>query len=103
MNHTEVLSLISVERKRQDRLKAEGKFPFTCADVGLSHEQRFSILSEEVGEVARELNEANIKFHQMGYPYHICLDGVRLRKELVQIGAIISAWLERFDFPPKGE
>lgn len=50
-----------------------------------SHERRYAILAEEVGEVARELNEAAIHGH---------LDAPKLCAELVQVAAMAMTWLE---------
>lgn len=50
-----------------------------------SHERRFAILAEEVGEVARELNEWSITG---------TLDGPKLCSELVQVAAMAMTWLE---------
>lgn len=77
---------ISNERRRQDKLKAEGRFTATCADP-ISNDRRLSILVEEVGEVARaSLGQAGA-----------VQDGGNLRKELVQVAAIALAWIEGID------
>lgn len=82
----DVLQDIYRERLRQEQLKAEGRFPHTCADPELSHFERLPILAEEFGEVGRALNElaglANDKH------------GVDLRKELIQVAAVAAAWAE---------
>lgn len=81
-----VLKDISNERRRQDKLKAEGRFTATCADP-ISNDRRLSILVEEVGEVARaSLGNAGA-----------VQDGGDLRKELVQVAAITLAWIEGLD------
>jgi NTP pyrophosphatase (non-canonical NTP hydrolase) len=46
---------------------------------------RFAILAEEVGEVAREFNEATGR----------SLDRAALRKELIQVAAMATAWAEK--------
>lgn len=48
--------------------------------------RRLAILTEEVGEVAKEFNEAE---HD-GRP----VDLARLRKELVQVAAMAGAWAD---------
>lgn len=70
------------ERARQDRLKAEGKFERTCAD-DMTNAERFVVLGEEVGEVAREVTER--------------LGRENMRTELVQIAAVCMAWIEGLD------
>jgi hypothetical protein len=49
-----------------------------------SNERRLAILTEEVGEVARELNEASI---------HGTLDELKLYKELQQTAAMAASWM----------
>jgi NTP pyrophosphatase (non-canonical NTP hydrolase) len=71
------IAAIRVERMRQERLKAAGKFHHTAADVDLPCVLKLPILVEEVGEVARAL-----------------CDGTNLREELIQVAAVALAWLE---------
>jgi NTP pyrophosphatase (non-canonical NTP hydrolase) len=82
--HLGVMAAVSHERDRQERLKADGRFAYTCADAGIDGFARFAILLEEVGEVARALNEADI-------------DGPNLRAELLQVAAVAVAWVEGID------
>src|SRR5579872_2792286 len=74
------------ERDRQDMLKRQGKFKFSCADPDC-HEfndlYRCSILGEEMGEVCRAVNEDEPQ--------------VRLREELIQVIAVATAWIEHID------
>lgn len=79
-----IYAAIDVERARQERLKAEGRFDFTCADPALGHLAACAVLTEEVGEVARAV---------MGRE-GLVRDGGDLRKELVQVAAVAIAWLE---------
>jgi NTP pyrophosphatase (non-canonical NTP hydrolase) len=65
------------ERRRQDMLKAQGRFKYTCADPELNNGERLAILVEEVGEVARALQT-----------------GEGLREEVGQCAAICLAWLQ---------
>ena len=81
---------ISHERNRQEQLKEKGKFDFTPADPELSHEERYTILGEEFGEVGHEINES---FGRLRKP----LDVVKLRKELVELAAVAVAWIEAID------
>lgn len=72
------------ERHRQNKLKADGKFAYTCADVivgehRITSADKLAILAEEFGEVARAVCEG---------------DRVNLREELTQVAAVCLAWLE---------
>jgi len=49
-------------------------------------DRRFRILAEEVGEVARELNDAEIEKRPV--------DRVKLVKELIQVAAMAATWIE---------
>lgn len=111
-----------VERIRQDRLKAEGRFKYTCADPEISHAECLAVLLEEVGECAEALE------HQIEDPAYRSLISLAimvgekarrtlnakrlandpdqgrshrpdrdLQKELVQSFAVIMAWLEGFE------
>jgi hypothetical protein len=83
------------ERRRQDDLKAAGRFAHTCADVDMGNAERLAVLVEEVGEVARCVSEtaglANDKH------------GRDLRAELVQVAAVAVAWIEGLDAKRTGE
>ncbi len=75
-----VVGSILDERHRQERLKAEGRFLHTPADPEMSDTAFLAVLVEEVGEVARAINDA---------------EGVaRLRDELIQVAAVCVARLE---------
>jgi hypothetical protein len=50
-----ILLLVYAERVRQEQLKAEGRFPHTCADLEMDNGTRLAVLGEEFGEVCREL------------------------------------------------
>lgn len=70
---------ITKERQRQERLKAEGKFKYTCADAEMNAFDFLAVLGEEFGEVARAINER---------------DPVNMRDEIIQVAACCVAWLE---------
>lgn len=74
---------ILAEVLRQDILARRGKFGGTHILPSGPDHARLGVLIEEVGEVARELNEALIKGQ---------LDKDALVKELVQVGACAAAW-----------
>lgn len=67
------------ERLRQEQLKAEGRFDFTCAD-NIADGDKLVILTEEIGEVARAIHQ--------NQPTEELYD------ELIQNAAISLAWAE---------
>lgn len=80
-----ILSAIHEERNRQESLVGR-KFPWTCANPGISDSAKYAVLSEEQGEVAREVVEALIDPSRR--------DLEKLATELVQTAAVCVAWLE---------
>lgn len=94
-NREDVFKLIDQERARQSRLCAEGKFPWTCNDPTIRHESKLAVLMEEVGEVARCLNENTIHNSQTH------LDQDALVAELTQVAAVATAWIESL-LPTRG-
>lgn len=75
---------VGLERFRQEGLRVAGKFAHTCADAtAMIDTERFAVLGEEFGEVAREVVEHG--------------DDRELRKELVQVAAVAVAWIEAID------
>lgn len=84
-----VLDIVK-ERRRQEQLKAEGRFRYTAADAGMSNTERLACLTEEVGEVAQEvLTQAG---RRLARDTEGSVEG--LRKEITQVAAICLAWLE---------
>lgn len=79
-----VFKQVEIERKRQDQLWGEQNH---------KPEVWLSILAEEVGEVAQEVQ--NMKFKRA--------DGADYREELVQVAAVAVAMIEAFDRSPKGK
>lgn len=79
---------IRFEVQRQDDLARSGKFGGTHVMPGGTDDGRLRVLVEEVGEVATELNEADIA----GVPRT-----ENLRKELVQTAAVCLAWVAAID------
>ena len=81
-----ISALVSVkdERVRQEMLRESGKFEATCADpTAMTDAERFAVLGEEFGEVAREVVEHGPEGS--------------LRAELVQVAAGAVAWIEAID------
>lgn len=92
-----ILEDIRNERQRQERLKASGKFVYSCADGGISDTERFTVLTEEVGEVAHELNE---RVGRGSRREEYFASKARLRAELIQVAAVAVAWVEALDTNP---
>lgn len=89
MNIPRGIADIIIERARQERLKSEGRFAYTCADLEMSNAERAAVLGEEFGEVCHEVNET--------VGNHAPLDAAKLRKELVQVAAVALGWIEGLD------
>lgn len=73
-----VLVDVSNERRRQEQLVEDGKFPWTCANLLAPDAYKLAVLVEEVGEVATAL----------------VVDQSNLRLELIQVAAVAVAWAE---------
>lgn len=95
-----VFRMISAERERQEKLKKEGKFAYSAADV-VDEFRKLSILTEEVGEVGRVLNDhydacdkldSSDDLSRRDYSRDECEK--QLRDELTQVAAVAVAWLE---------
>lgn len=91
-----ILQEVEVERQRQETLKREGKFPWTCADTVNPDNRRqilavekLAVLAEEFGEVADvvcKLNAGREEAEQVSLR--------ELREELIQVAAVAVAWAE---------
>ena len=84
-HHTDIAAAIIAERRRQEKLMAEGKFAFGPESNDLTNAQKLAVVVEEVGEVARAVCES--------------IDGsaesrANLEEELVQVAAVVVGWLE---------
>lgn len=102
----DVLSEVNSERLRQEELKRKGKFLFSCADSGLTDPEKLSILTEEFGEVAKEVTEqvigvgkikasrgaATVKSEMI--QEQLRNSQKRIREELIQVAAVAIAWVE---------
>lgn len=108
-----VLEDVRRERDRQEQLRRDGRFPYTCADPGIADHARLPILAEEFGEVAKALVERDIykaqyyndfpdrditaeQRHYGGAtpPERLLRYRDELRTELVQLAAVAVAWAE---------
>lgn len=76
-----ILQDIIAERRRQNQLKAEGRFPCTMDEPEMTNLTRLAVLGEEYGEVCRALQD----------------QPSNLRTEIVQLGACCVAWLQYLD------
>lgn len=86
-NQIQTLTLIVQERLRQEKLKKEGRFKHSLADVpGLTDPEKLAILMEEVGEVARAVSEARGNVNDK--------HNNDLLDELTQVAALCMAWME---------
>lgn len=74
-----VLTMVELERERQELRKSCGEWEWTLADRAPTHEQKLPVLGEEMGEV----NTAVLKE-----------DELNLAEELTQLAACSIAWLE---------
>lgn len=72
---------IDREKIRQWSLKQQGKFPHILSDPDCPDLTRILVLTEEVGEVARAMQDNPD-------------DTTHLYEELVQVAAVTQAWLE---------
>lgn len=83
-NTLTVLEDVFDERGRQEDLKEQGRFLYTCAD-DIDDGFKLACLIEEVGEVGKALL----------YTRGLVSDGGgNLRKELIHVAAIAVAWVE---------
>lgn len=85
-----VFRAIARERIKQEAYKAAGRFKHTCADDALSDTEKLCVLTEEHGEVAKEVCEL---FDKGECPER----RARLKKELIQVVAVAVAWLEAIE------
>jgi hypothetical protein len=79
---TGIYGAVAAERKRAHDKHGEK----SMEGVGIAHEKRLRILLEEVGEVAKELNDAEVEERPV-----ILID---LHAELVQVAAMACAWAD---------
>lgn len=81
----QVVEAVMEERIRQETLRVEGRFRYTCADPEMSPGDKLACLAEEFGEVARAM------LHERGL---VADGGGELRTELIQVAAVAVAWAE---------
>lgn len=86
---TSVCDDVLDELQRCRQLQRSGKFSKTIMQMSSDFEQ-LSVLVEEVGEVAHEVNESIGKAHDYDREQ-------RLRTELIQVAAMAVGWVLRID------
>lgn len=93
LSRINVLHEVLAERNRQEELKAECRFKYTCADIEMTNFERLAVLLEEFGEAAR----AALEMHNLSHDVH----GNNLRKEMIQVAAVSVAIVEGLDADQK--
>jgi hypothetical protein len=82
------------ERERQEKLVAEGRHPFSCADPSISGAEKARVAGEEYGEVCKASYEMdNSEVLPKIHAHH----RDNLREELIQLAAVAVAWLESIE------
>lgn len=87
IKHLNVAALVSEERIRQQMLLRSGKILFNCASPVVCRGRKFRVLAEELGEVAKAIDDLERGVKR---------SAVDLQAELVQVAAVSVAWLESF-------
>lgn len=86
LRYMDYQEMVFNERQRQEVLKQQGKFLYTCADKELDNYECACVLVEEVGEVCRAI------MYQAGIAKET--KDINVGKELIQVAAVTMAWLE---------
>lgn len=86
----DVFARIAQERHRQNTLFVEGHISFNCSSRVVDPHRKLRVLVEEVGEVARELENLE---NNTGYATEKKIRQC-LVNELTQVAAVAVAWLE---------
>lgn len=90
------LNEILQERLRQNQLKEEGRFKYTCADLELSEPDCLMVLMEEVGELCRAiLEKQKLTYDRLEQGKTDDDLANKVREEATQVGAIALAIVER--------
>lgn len=85
-----VFTAIARERIRQRELLAAGTIIYNCSSPIVSNDRKLRTLTEELGEVAEAID-------YMEWPRGRRKIEEQLIKELVQVAAVATAWLETFE------
>lgn len=92
----DIFALIAQERSRQRELFRKGKHQFRVCSPIISDGLKLAVLTEEVGEVAKEVNE---NAHRASTPRR----REKMETELVQVAAVAVAWIEALEVPTTKE
>jgi hypothetical protein len=84
---SKIFTAIRAERHRQEQLHA----PCTCASPLIEPAHKLAVLTEEVGEVAKEVLDLTNFERETEDPE------AKLRTELIQVSAVCVAWLESLE------
>lgn len=75
---------------RHERIRAQAKHEDHSMEAWpILSPERYLVLAEEVGEVAKEFNDAKVEGRD--------IDAEALRKELIQVAAMATAWAAALD------
>jgi hypothetical protein len=90
----EPIDIFAELRAERERAHAKhGETSVESAPVDDPTGRRFRILSEEVGEIAKEFNDAE---HD-----HRSVDLAKVRNELIQAATMAAAWADRIPLKPR--
>lgn len=87
---------IHFERERQEKLFQARKFLFTCSSPVASGSRKLRVLIEEIGEVAECIDKLEFNTTAKA-PAFVRQWKEELIKELVQVAAVLCAWLESLE------
>lgn len=93
-----VLDLVAAERARQRAMLASGKIHFDCAAPETCLDRSLRVLTEELGEVAKGIDELDQEMRKAGTPrfsaQRFTSVARDLRTELIQVAAVACAMAE---------
>lgn len=89
----DVFTRIAAERMRQRELFHTGRILFDCASPTPDENRKLRVLIEEVGEVAKELDNIEAARSERAVKF----SREDLHNELVHVAAVAVAWLESLE------
>jgi hypothetical protein len=97
-DRSEIFKAIVAERQRQEKLKADGHFKHTCADLEMTTTEKVAVLGEEFGEVCKAALEVEKLAKRLSDVHNTSpWKYDPLRQELIEVCAVAVAWLEAID------
>lgn len=98
-----ILRKVVAERHRQEYLKNQGKFPWSCSDVEdpdrsamygnmISPSEKLAVLAEEFGEVSSIVCKLQANRDEAK-----SVSITKLQKELIEVAAVAVAWAESLE------